>query len=408
MPQKTTVAVLFGSRSVEHEVSVISALQVMAAIDRSKYDVVPIYVDKTGRWFTGRDLEKIDTFKTLSLKSNHKFLEITPPSVPGNPLRSQSTGFLSSFRLSLPKIDIVFPVFHGTNGEDGTMQGLLELADLPYVGCGVTASAVGMDKVIQKAVFAQAGLDVVDYTWFFREEYHKDAAKVIANIEKKLAYPVVVKPANLGSSVGITMAHNRKELEDAIELAQSFDRKVLIEKGLTEMIEINCSVLGWQNLKTSVCEQPVKSGAVLSYKDKYMGGAKGSAKTADSTSKKGMASLDRLIPAPIPPALAKKIQEMTKTAFRAIDGAGISRIDFMVETTNGKVGANAKVYINEINTLPGSIAFYLWEASGVTFTQLTTELIELAQQRHASKQGTMFSIDSGLFEHVGGGTKTKN
>jgi len=293
------------------------------------------------------------------------------------------------------------------------MQGLFELANIPYVGCGVTASAVGMDKVIQKAVFAQAGLNVVKHTWFFREEYQQNPSAVIAKLEKALSYPMVVKPANLGSSVGITLAKNRKLLEQAIEVAQAFDRKVIVEQALTDMIEINCSVLGWKTLETSVCEQPVKQDELLSYEDKYMRGGKSAKSSSNSSStsnsnnsgNKGMASLDRLIPAPISPILTKQVQEIAKVAFRSIDGAGIARVDLMVTTTKGKITANSKIYVNEINTMPGSLSFYLWKPSGVSFTELTTKLIELAFERQRDKDTTMFSIDSSLLENLGSGVK---
>jgi len=239
MSQNPTVAVVFGSRSVEHEVSVVSALQVINAIDRSRYNVIPVYITKTGQWLTGKELEKVESFKKLSLGQSVASTQITPSAAP------QSFTTPSLIGNKPLQIDVIFPVIHGTNGEDGTLQGMLELADIPYVGCAVTASAVGMDKVIQKAVFAQSGLNVVKHMWFFREEFATQSEEVLRRIEKTLPYPVVIKPANLGSSVGISLAHNRQELVKAIELALSFDSKILIAETLTDMLEINCSVLGW-------------------------------------------------------------------------------------------------------------------------------------------------------------------
>ncbi|MBI5151492.1 MAG: D-alanine--D-alanine ligase [Candidatus Pacebacteria bacterium] len=396
MSSRPTVAVLFGSRSVEHEVSVVTAMQILANIDRNKYNVVPVYIDKQGRWLTGKGLENLESFKSLALRDASKFLEISPSATPTRamiePLRS---GLLSP---KIPRIDVVFPALHGTFGEDGTVQGLLELANIPYVGCGVTASAVGMDKVLQKAIFKQVGLNVVKHSWFFRETYQQNPESIIKNLEKELPYPMIVKPANLGSSVGITLAKNRETLQEAIEVAQAFDRKILVEEVVQDMIEINCSVLGWKTLEASVCEQPVKHDEFLSYKDKYMGGGK-KAGTKDAPAKgssKGMASLARLVPAPIPEPLAKQIQEMAKVAFRSIDGSGIARIDFMVTTTRGKVTPQSKVYINEINTLPGSFSFYLWEATGVQFVTLIDKLIDIAIERQHDKNTTTFSIDSKL------------
>ncbi|HKY74151.1 MAG TPA: D-alanine--D-alanine ligase family protein [Patescibacteria group bacterium] len=408
MSHKPVVAVLFGSRSVEHEVSVVTALQIIAAIDSNRFDVLPVYIDKQGRWLTGKDFDKVETFKMLSLHPKQAATSMSPVAVPHKPLlQPEKQGLFGN--KETPHIDIVFPAVHGTNGEDGTLQGLLELADIPYVGCGVTASAVGMDKVIQKAVYVQAGLNVVKYAWFFRDEYHQNPDAVITKIEKSLPYPVIVKPADLGSSVGITLAKNRSELIEGIELAKEFDRKLLIEQALTDMIEINCSVLGWKTLETSVCEQPVKNESFLTYEDKYMRGGKGTkgSSGAKSSNAKGMASLDRLIPAPISDALSKKIQEIAKTAFHAIDGSGIARIDFMVTTTKGKITSASKVYINEINTMPGSLSFYLWEATGVSFTELTNKLIDIALERHQDKKATIWSIDSSLLQLQGGGGKGK-
>ncbi len=410
MSTKLTVAVLFGSRNVEHEVSVVTGLQIIEAIDKSKYDVIPIYVTKTGQWLTGPELSRVETYKKLSLSASASSVNTTPllPSAtPGtNAVTEQKRGFFST-KSKLPHIDVLFPAFHGTFGEDGTMQGLFELANIPYVGCGVTASAVGMDKVIQKAIFAQAGLNIIKYTWFPREEYQQNPSAVIAKLEKTLLYPMIVKPANLGSSVGISLAKNQKLLEQAIKVAQAFDRKIVVEEALIDMIEINCSVLGWKTLETSVCEQPIKQDELLSYDDKYMRGEKSSktSSTASNSGSKGMASLDRLIPAPISPVLTKHIQEISKTAFRSIDGSGIARVDLMVTTTKGKVTSNSKIYVNEINTMPGSLSFYLWEPSGVSFTELTTRLIELAIERQRDKDTTMFSIDSSLLENLGGGVK---
>ncbi len=412
MSIKPTVAVLFGSRSVEHEVSVVTGLQIIEAIDKSKYDVLPIYVTKTGQWLTGPELSRVETYKKLSLSVSAasaitNTTSLLPSATPGTNAVIEEKRSLFSAKPKLPHIDVLFPAFHGTFGEDGTMQGLFELANIPYVGCAVTASAVGMDKVIQKAIFAQAGLNVVKHTWFFREEYQKNPSAVIAKLEKTLPYPMIIKPANLGSSVGITLAKNRKLLAQAIEVAQAFDRKIVVEEVLTDMIEINCSVFGWKTLETSVCEQPVKQDELLSYDDKYMRGGKSAktSSTASSSGNKGMASLDRLIPAPISPTLTKQIQEISKIAFRSIDGAGIARVDLMVTTTKGKVTPNSKIYVNEINTMPGSLSFYLWEPSGVSFTELTTTLIELAFERQRDKDTTMFSIDSSLLENLGNGAK---
>ena len=367
------VAVLFGSRSVEHEVSIVKAMQIFESIDRDKYEVIPVYIDKQGKWNVGKDLDKLESYKNLELVSKNKLVEFRMPS------RVEENSLLpvSSFLRGSLKIDVVFPAIHGTYGEDGTLQGMLELAGIPYVGCGVTASAVGMDKVIQKALFEKEGMATVRYWWFTRVEWIEKKRKLIEEIEKKLGYPVCVKPANLGSSVGINMAKNRNELEWAVDVAKEFDRKILVEEGLVGIDEINVSVMGVDKLEVSVCEQPIKGGKVLTYEDKYMKGGK----------TKGMASLSRLVPAPIEPRLTKKIQQYALTAFRAVGGSGISRIDFLVDIKK------EKVYINEINTLPGSLAFYLWEKSGYPFPRLLDKLIDFAFERFEKNKQTQFSFD---------------
>lgn len=382
--KKIKVAVLFGSRSVEHEVSIVTAMQIFANINRQKYEVIPVYIDKNGGWNLGENLDKIESYKNLELVAKNKLVEYKMPDKVGMkelvPVKSGVWG---------PKpqeIDIVFPAIHGTYGEDGTLQGLLEMAGMPYVGCGVGAAAVGMDKVMQKAVFEKAGIPVVRYTWFYDWEWKEDSKKYLAEMEK-IGYPLCVKPANLGSSVGISIAKNKKELLYSIEVAMNFDNKVIVEEGLVGIDEINVSVMGNERLEVSVCEQPVKGG-FLSYEDKYLKGGK----------TKGMASLSRIVPAPISERLSKKIQGYALTAFRVIGGSGLSRIDFLVDIKS------EKVFINEINTLPGSLAFYLWEKSGYPFPKMLDRLIELGLEKAELKKKKMYSIDSKILQG-GGGSK---
>ena len=393
---KLKVAVVFGSRSVEHEVSIVTAMQVFENINREKYKVIPVYIDKSGRWFVDEKLEKLESYRNLKLtdiKAREYFFAASTnvkALVPKSVLK-----FLSKI-----SADIYFPAVHGTFGEDGTLQGLLEMANVPYTGSGVTGSAVGMDKIIQKSVFKDAGLPVVKSVWFLKSEWEDNKIDIIKNIEKNLNYPVFVKPANLGSSVAISKAHGIKELEEAINVASQFDKRVLIEEGKENIIEINCSVLGNDQLIASVCEQPLKSENILSYEDKYMKGGK----------TKGMAGLSRLVPAPISEELTEKIQEMSKIAFRAVGASGVSRIDFLVDPvrnniSNGVNEKNNNVWINEINTLPGSLAFYLWEKSGLSFDELIGKLIELGFERHKEKQKLTFSYDSDLLSKIANGGK---
>lgn len=384
---KLNVAVIFGSRSVEHEVSIVTAMQVFEEIDKQKYNVIPIYIDKEGQWWTGKNIDKLESFKNLELV-NKKGLSsyYLPPVARTKVLLPLSPSF---FKQPIP-VDVVFPTIHGTFGEDGTLQGVLEMASIPYVGCGVTASALGMDKVAQRAIFEKEGLPVVKYFWFYREKWESDSKAILRDVEKKLSYPVFVKPANLGSSVGINKAIDKRGLIWAIQVAKEFDRKILVEEAVENSLDINCSVIGYKKLEISVCEQPLKEKDALSYEDKYLKGGK----------VKGMAGLSRLIPAPISKNSTRKIQDMSKIAFQTIGASGISRIDFLMDNKS------EKVFVNEINTMPGSLAFYLWEKSGLPFSQLIDKLIELAFERFEDTNRNVYTYDSKLLQSVGKGTKS--
>jgi len=384
MENKIKVAIVFGSRSVEHEVSIVTAMQVFENINHEKYDVIPVYIDKKGRWLVDKKLQKLENFRTLKLGVKApEYVFGASPSVKAL-LPKSAFKFLQKI-----KADIYFPVVHGTFGEEGTIQGLFEMADVPYVGSGVTGSAVGMDKIIQKSVFKDNGIPVVKYIWFLKNEWQDNKVKIIEKIEKTLGYPVFVKPANLGSSVAINKAGGLKELENAIEIASNFDRRIIVEEGKEGIIEINCSVIGNDELTASVCEQPVNDKQMLTYEDKYLRG--------DKT--KGIVGLSRLIPAPISEELTKKIQETAKKAFWAIDAAGIARVDFMVRPDT------EDFWITEINTLPGSLSFYLWEKSGVSFSGLIDRLINLGFERYQERQLLTFSYDSDLITKTSSDSK---
>lgn len=393
--RKLTVAVVFGSRSVEHEVSIITAVQVMDAMDPRRYEVVPIFIAKDGRWFAGPELRRVEAFQDVSgllARCQPAFLRPEPS---GQRLYVEERGALGLRKIRAVSIDCVIPLVHGTFGEDGTLQGLLELADLPYVGSGVVGSAVGMDKIIMKAAFNAAGLPLVNYTWLTRSRWEREREAILDEIESSLPYPLYVKPANLGSSVGISTAHDRASLAEALDVAASYDRRVLVEEGVVGAREINCSVLGGDDAaQPSVCEEPVRWTDLLSYEDKYIQGDKGGAAAG------GMASAKRRIPADISDELAAEIQRQAVQAFRAADCAGVARVDFLLDEPNGRL------YVNEINTVPGSLSFYLWEPSGLTFPALIDRLIELALARHRDRRRTTFSIDSKLLQQFGrSGTK---
>lgn len=364
----TRLGVIFGSRSVEHEVSIITACQLMKHVNTTTYTVVPLYIDKKGKWWTGDRARTIDGFKDQDLES--------------------PTGFEAVDLLADPTtdhgIDVAIICTHGTHGEDGSIQGLLELAGIPYQGPGIVGSALCMDKILTKQVLLSSGIAVVPFQWCTHDEWKKDSKTVLSRIldtngpaTSQLSFPLFVKPANLGSSVGISKATDLLSLETAIEVAFQFDRRVLIEQGKEAIKEINVSVLGFNEFIASTPEEPVSSGELLSYSDKYEQGGK---KTG------GMASLRRRIPAPIPMSLTKKIQETAINACKQLDVSGVVRIDFLVNPGTGEY------WLNELNTIPGSMSFYLWEASGISYPELIDRLVEIATKRHASMRSVITSI----------------
>ena len=390
---KTNIAVIYGCRSVEHEVSIISAVQAMRSIDRNKYDVIPIYVSKKGEMYTGDMLFEIEVYSELD-KLFESASRICLLREGGNVVaRSLDNTFFKKKKDI--RIDVAFPIVHGTNCEDGTVAGLLEYLDLPYVGCDILSAAVGMDKVVFKNVLASKGLPVLDCVSFRAREYAQDKERVLGEIKNEIGFPLIIKPVNLGSSVGISKVNNEDELEQAIALAVSFSEKVLAERAITNLREINCSVLGDPDeCVASVCEEPFMHDEILSYEDKYMSG--GSKKSGGS---KGMASLSRKIPADISEEKADEIKRLACDIFRATGSSGVVRIDFMLDT------ATDKVYANEINTIPGSLAFYLWEASGLSYTDMIDRLVEIAFRRQRTRENLTFTIDTNILSGVSFGTK---
>ncbi len=389
---KTTVAFIFGCRSVEHEVSIISAVQAMRAVDTKKYYVIPVYVTKTGEMYTSEKMFEIEPFRDIKA--------LIADSEPVTMIKSGNDVVLHFLRQKMfkKKEDIVlnaaFPVVHGTNCEDGTLQGYLEFLGLPYVGCDVLSSAVGMDKAVFKYVMQAAGLPVLDCICFYAREYAEDREAIIEKAEKEIGYPMIVKPVNLGSSVGISKAKDRAALLDAIELSVSFSDKVLIEHAVTAIREINCSVVGdTDECAASVCEEPFMNDEILSYEDKYMGGSKGSGGS------KGMASLARKIPADISEEKSNEIRALACKVFKALGGAGVVRIDFIIDTDTDKV------YVNEINTIPGSLSFYLWEKTDLSYTKLIDKLISLAFRRSRNRENLTFTIDTNILSGVSFGAK---
>ena len=389
---KTTVAFIFGCRSVEHEVSIISAVQAMRSARRDRYEVIPIYVTKSGEMFTSEKMFEIEPFRDIK--------KLTAEAEPVTMLKKGNDVVLHFLNQKLFKkkedvaLNVAFPVVHGTNCEDGTLQGYLEFLGLPYVGCDVLSSAVGMDKAVFKYVMKSADLPVLDCITFYAREYAEEKEAIIEKAEKEIGYPMIVKPVNLGSSVGISKAKDRAALVDAIDLAVSFADKVLIEHAVTAIREINCSVVGdADSCEASVCEEPFMNDEILSYEDKYMGGGK------KSGGSKGMASLSRKIPADISEEKSAEIRDLACKVFKTLGGAGVVRIDFIIDTDTDKV------YVNEINTIPGSLSFYLWEATGLPYDKLIDKLISLAFRRNRNRENLTFTIDTNILSGVSFGAK---
>ena len=393
--KKLRVGILFGGRSGEHEISLLSAASVFKAIDKDKYDVVPIGITKDGRWLTSADAERLlagmplqherhlragdpEATSAAAVLHNGEAIVVPPePHKPGasmTPFQSDSPARRASDRAI--NVDVIFPVLHGTFGEDGTIQGLLELADIPYVGAGVLGSAAGMDKDIMKALFRAAGLPIVKHVTVLRSEWESGPKIVQKLVESKMKYPVFVKPANLGSSVGISKARDRKELGPAIDEAAKFDRKIVIEAGVggknLKAREIECSVLGNDQPSASVPGEIVPSAEFYDYSAKYL----------DEGSQ-------LIIPAKLTKSETKKVQELAVAAFRAVDCSGLARVDFLMDPMS------RKIYLNEINTMPGftSISMYpkLWAAAGVTYSELIDRLIQLGLERHVEKKKNQYS-----------------
>ena len=396
---KLNIAVIFGSRSCEHDVSIISALQLIVAAKTAGFTVTPIYISREGLWYTGEALTNIETFRefnpmgkgitrvNLDVSANAGDLWAWPP---------QRAGLFAKVPAPIAHIDVAIPVLHGLHGEDGTVQGLLEMANIPYASSGVLGSAVGMDKIAMKQMLRGAGYPVLDYVWLTRDQLKADREAIVERIEREIKYPAFVKPAALGSSIGVSKATNREELDKALDLAASYDRRILVEVGINNPVEINCAALGYgEDVRTSVCEMPVPSTGdkFLNFFEKYLRnvGTKGE-------SSRGMKSLSRVVPAPIGEELTERIQRMTKEIFRLLDCRGTVRIDFILDE-------NDVLYVNEPNTIPGSLAFYLWQECGVSFGKLVEIMVEDALRAHADKNTNVFAFDSTILQKVAAGAK---
>lgn len=382
---KIKVGVIFGGETVEHEVSIISAVQAMNHMDSEKYEIIPIYVAKDRTWYTGAMLKEIDIYKNFDdLKRYAK--RVTLCKRDGGFYLVNTKGL---FRRDVAELDIAFPIVHGNNAEDGTIQGYLSMIGIPFVGSGILGAALGQDKVVMKQVFKDANLPVVPYTWFFDCDYLDDAKKVKKNI-KDLGYPVIVKPVSLGSSVGINVVKKESEIDEAITEAIKYDTKIVVEKMVPNMVEVNCSVLGnYEHQQTSELEEVMSGEEFLTYRDKYLGNAKGG-------KSKGMVSTNRVIPARIKASTRKEIEQISKEAFKALNLSGVCRIDYLIDKKENKV------YINEPNTIPGSLSFYLWEPTGKKYSELLDDMITLAIKDYKNRSKKTYSFETNILSNFNG------
>ena len=406
---KIRVGVIFGGESVEHEVSIISAIQAMNKMDEDKYEIVPIYITKDREWYTGDMLRDIDVYQDLNLIKNYSS-NVVLYYKNGSYVLQKKNGL---FKKIVREIDIAFPIVHGTNVEDGVLQGYLQTVGIPYVGPDVYAAVVGQDKAYMKDVWKSAGLPMTEYIWFYDTDYKQDKDEILKKISK-LKYPLIVKPATTGSSVGISVAENENALLDGIDEAIQYDNKIIVEEVVENLKEVNIAVMGnYEHQKLSEIEEVLSGNKFLTYQDKYIGGGKGKMKGAmkapAKTPSKGMASANRKIPADLSEKTRNEIEEIAHTAFKVLGSAGNSRIDFLIDDKT------SKVYINEINSIPGSLAFYLWDAKGVDFASVLDEMINTGIKDYKKRISKTHSFETNIlagFANNGGvkgmkGTKGK-
>lgn len=380
---KIRVGVFFGGKSVEHEVSVISGLQAYNAFDKDKYEPIAIYITKDNELYTGEAVSDIANYKNipnLLKKSTRVFFMCEQGKVELIQYPEKKLG-----NSVVAQIDVAFPVVHGANVEDGCLQGFLRHYNIPFAGCDVMASAVTMDKYVMKTVLKENDIPVLDCVTLNIREYQADEASAFHKVENRISYPVIVKPVNLGSSVGIKVAKDQDQLREALEYAFTFGPKVLVERAIMNLREINCAVLGdYEEAEASECEEPISSDEILSYEDKYVAGSKGGSE--------GMRTAKRELPANLTPERREEIRQLAVKTFQVLNCSGVSRIDFMIDKDTDRV------YVNEINPIPGSLAFYLWEALGKPYAQLLDDMVRLALKREREEKSVMTSFDSNILQ----------
>ena len=401
---KIKLGVFFGGKSVEHEISIITMNQAINSINLDKYEIVPIYIAKNGALYTGDDLLDLYSFKDMDvlLKRCYKVAVIND----GDSVKVVRYPTPLIGKKVLNTIDVAFPIVHGTNAEDGTIAGFLNLLNIPYVGPDIVSSGVGMDKILQKKILRESGISVVDYYSFYSMEYMKDDDFILKEIHNKISYPMIVKPGNLGSSVGIKKVNDRNELQDAIEYAMEFSDRIIVEKAVENLKEVNCSVIGnYADTKASLCEEPFFSDEILSYMDKYVGngnskggtiGGKAGATKINSSKNSFGDIAGKKLPADISKDMTEEVQNTAKEVFKILGCSGVARIDFLIDTKTDKL------YVNEINTIPGALSYYLWEASGVSFDKELDEIIDIAIKKYNEREKLNFSYDQNIFALQGG------
>lgn len=383
------LGVIFGGESVEHEVSIISAVQAMNKMDNTKYEIIPIYITKDKEWYTGDMLKDIEVYQDLSLIKRYAKNVVLIRKKGRFILQSQ--GF---FKREVKELDLVFPIVHGTSVEDGVLQGYLKTVGIPFVGSDVLASAISQDKIVQKQVFEVSGLPITDYIWFYDSDYLDDPDTIVKKV-KKLGFPVIVKPASLGSSVGIGTAKDEDELREKIEDAINYDTKIVVEEMVKNLTEVNISVLGdYEKQDLSEIEEVMSDNDLLTYEDKYINGSK-------KGNTKGMLSASRKIPAGITEHQKEEVRSVATKAFRALNSTGNVRIDFLVDKKS------KKIYINEVNACPGSLAFYLWEPLNIDYTELLDKMINIAIKDYKRKLKKTYSFDSNILQGFSGLKGTK-
>lgn len=395
---KIKLGVFFGGKSVEHEVSIITAIQAIENINKEKYDIIPVYIAKNNKMYCGEFIGDIRQYKDInSLLNNSREVTLAQKGDKVVLLKCNKRFFEKSI---YDYIDIAFPIVHGTNVEDGTIQGYLKMFNLPYVGCDVISSAVGMDKYVCKCLLKENNIPVLDCKCFTLKDFNDSVENIMEEVEKDIPYPVIVKPVNLGSSVGIEIAKNKEELQKSIENAFSYSKKILVEKVIVKLKEVNCSVVGdYEEAMASECEEPVKTDEILSYTDKYIsGGKKMGGKMAGSKTSMNAGVLK--LPAEITKEQKQTIQDLAIKTFKILGCSGVIRIDFMIdEDTN-------QIYVNEVNTIPGSLSFHLWRATNLNYTDLLDKLIDLSLKRNREDKQMTYSFDSNILSgYTSGGLK---